>query len=824
MTSEAWQVGRREFNSNWSVRRKVTAFQELGGSAGAQWDEVTLPHDALISTPRTPHAAGGETSGYFEGGTFEYRKVLDVPASTAGMQVHLEFDGVYRDAMVYVNGALAGQHAFGYSRFTVRIDPYLHVGQENELRVTCRANVDSRWYTGAGIYRDVHMIVKAPVHIALDGVCVTTPDVDQDQAVVDGEVTVRNADLCTTTVRVNARVLNAAGVEVAASTQPLTLLPGESGRVRARMSVEAPDLWSAETPTLYRLAVEVADGDIVLDAEEVVFGIRTLQVDPVRGLRINGQSVKLRGACIHSDNGPLGAAAIGRAEERKIELLKAAGFNAIRSSHHPASSALLDACDRLGMYVMDETFDMWTSSKSDDDYASDFGQWWERDVESLVLKDRNHPSVIFYSIGNEIPELGSPTGGRWSRLLAEKVRSLDPTRLVTNGVNGFVAVLDSVLEGMKQRREATSTDSGSGVNGMMTEMEQFMGQLQSSPMVTTRTEEAYAVLDVAGMNYGEARYELDKDLFPGRVIVGTETWPAQIDRNWQLVTQHDHVIGDFTWTGMDYLGEVGIGVVRYADGTEGASTSFSTSYPGLTAGCGDLDIIGQPGTISAYRQTVFGLRSEPSIAVQRPGNYGREISVATPWSWSDTIASWTWHGYEGHPVRVEVYSDADEVDLLLDGALVARAEVGRSRAFRADFELTYRPGELTAVALRDGIETGRSSLTSASTSVVLRAEADRSQVEANTRDLVFVDLTLTDEMGRVQNGSDRQVRVSVHGPGVLQGLGSGARVSDENFGSGERRTVDGRALAIVRPTGLGEITVVAEADGCEPEAVVVQVL
>ncbi|GAA3808471.1 glycoside hydrolase family 2 protein [Cellulomonas soli] len=816
---------REDFNRGWAFRRKVTAFQELGGADGAPWTEVTLPHDALVGGPRSADVPGGETSGYFVGGVFEYRASYVAPETDRGSQVHLEFDGVYRDAMVYVNGALAGQNAFGYSRFLVRIDPFLRFGADNEIRVACRSHVDSRWYTGAGIYRDVHLVVKPSVHIALDGVRVTTPDVDRLRALVEVAVDLENAGPVTAGMRLDTVILDAAGGRVAFDSQPVTLLPGDVLVARSRISVPSPALWSAEDPALHRAVVELRDGETVVDVQEVTFGVRTLQVDAEHGLRVNGEPVALRGACIHGDNGPLGAAAIGRAEERKIELLKRAGFNAIRSSHHPASPALLDACDRIGMYVMDETFDMWTSGKTDFDYASDFAQWWERDVEAMVAKDRNHPSVIFYSIGNEIPELGSGAGGRWSRLIAQKVRELDPTRLVTNGVNGFVAVLDSVLDGMQQRRAAAAEAGpgddraeGAGVNGMMTAMGQFMDQLQASPMVTARTEESYAALDVAGMNYGEARYEGDRELFPNRVIVGTETWPAQIDRNWDLVTRLPHVIGDFTWTGMDYLGETGIGVVRYADEVGGGS-GFSTGYPGLTAGCGDLDITGSARTLSAYRQTVFGLRSQPAIAVHRPANRDRPVAVSTPWSWSDTVESWTWPGFEGRTVQVDVYSDADEVELQVNGAPAGRAKVGESKAFVAEVDVTYQPGELTAVALRDGVEISRASLRSASEVVQLSVVPDRAQLTAESSDLAFVDIALTDENGRLQVWAERVVHVSVTGSGVLQGLGSGAPVTEESFTDPQRRTYDGRALAVVRPTGRGGITVVVSAAGCAPVSI-----
>ncbi|MFJ9087953.1 glycoside hydrolase family 2 TIM barrel-domain containing protein [Streptomyces sp. NPDC102384] len=808
-------------NDGWSHRRKVTAFQELAGASGDAWTDVTLPHDALIGTERRADAPGGEANGYFPGGAFEYRRTLTVPEELRGRRVHLEFDGVHRDAVVTVDGALAGQHPYGYSRFHVRLDPFLRFGGESEIRVACRTHLDSRWYAGAGIHRDVHLVITEPVHIALDGVCVTTPVVTADEASVEVAVAVDNDSPTTTTARAHVVLRDATGAEVDADGAPVTLLPGESATARFRLRIESPQRWSAETPYLYTAHVELCDGDHLLDVQDIPVGIRSLQVDPAHGLRVNGETVKLRGACLHADNGPLGVAAIGRAEERKAELLKAAGFNAVRSSHHPASSALLDACDRLGLYVIDETFDMWTQGKSDFDYSADFPQWWERDVEAMVAKDRLHPSVIMYSIGNEIPETGSPAGAVWSRRLAEKVRALDPTRLVTNGINGFVSVLDAVLDGMAGRREAAQ-ESG-GVNQMMTGFGAMMAGIQASSMVGERTEEAFAVLDVAGMNYGDARYVPDREQFRHRVIVGTETWPADIDRTWALVDQLPHVIGDFTWTGIDYLGETGIGVIKYAgEAGEGAS-GFSTPYPGLTAWCGDLDITGHRRTVSYYRETVFGLRTTPYIGVQRPERHDAEVAVATPWSWSDTVSSWSWPGFEGRPVRVEVYSDAEEVELLLDGNRVARAKVGETKAFRADLELRYSSGTLTAVAYSGGVETGRTSLTSAATDeLVLTVTADRPELTADTRDLAYVSLELTDCTGVLRPTLDRSVHVEVAGPAVLAALGSAAPVTEESFTDARHRTFDGRALAVVRPTGPGEITVTASADGCETAVVRLQ--
>lgn len=818
--TDARATGRTVFNAGWAVRPKATAFQELGNGASAAWVDVTLPHDALLGTARDPHAPHGETSGYFRGGAFEYRTSLPLTDADQGKLYALDFDGVYRDAGVTVNGAFAGQHAYGYSRFVVRIDPFLNFDGDNEIRVDCRAHLDSRWYTGAGITRDVHLIVKEPTRIALDGIRVTTPDIDTDRAIVVVDTRVENDRRRTVTASLESVLLDAAGTEVARACSPITLLPGDQAEVRQRISVVEPSLWSPEHPHMYEVRSTLHLPDQVADVETTAIGIRAVQLDPLLGLRLNGEPIKLRGACIHADNGPLGAAAITAAEERKIRLLKHAGFNAIRSSHHPASAALLDACDRLGMLVIDEAFDMWTSAKSDFDYAHDFPQWWERDLEAMVSRAFNHPSVVFYSIGNEIPETGNRFGARWGRRLTQKLRELDPTRFVTNGVNGFVSVLDAVLQGMQQRRQSADAGNAGGVNQMMADFGQMMASLQRSDMVTARTEESLSQLDAAGLNYGTARYDLDADRFPDRIIIGTETYASQIDDNWSLVTAHPQILGDFTWTGIDYLGETGIGLVQYAGETSGERVSFSSGYPGLTAWCGDLDITGHRRPQSYYREIVFGRRTSPYIAVLRPDRHDAEIAVSTPWSWSDAVSSWSWPSAVGNPVRVEVYADADAVELLLNGELLGRASVGAEKAFRADFEVTYTPGRLEAVAYRADAEIGRTALQSATGPLTITATTDRDRVEADTHDLAFVELSLTDADGTVQNTLDRQVTISVTGPATLQGLGSANPVTAERFDADTCRTFDGRALAVIRPTGAGTITVLATADDCSPTTIV----
>ena len=712
-------------------------------------------------------------------------------------------------------GTTPGSARTGTRSSAIDAGRFLRFGQDNEIRVEARANQDSRWYTGAGIYRDTWLLAGGPVRIGTDGVRVTTPDIDSERAVVEVATRVENDSIAIRTVGIVTEIRDAAGSVVASDRSQVSLLPGEPATVRQRLYVRRPALWGPESPALYGVRVTLTDEHGEIDAETVIFGIRSLRLDPERGLRINGETVKLRGACVHHDNGVLGAATFPRAEERRVQILKDAGFNAIRMSHHPMSKAMLDACDRLGVLVMDEAFDLWTSAKSDFDYSLNFPQWWERDIEAMVAKDVNHPSVVLYSIGNEIPETGSPAGAAWGRKLAEKVRALDSTRYVTNAVNGMVAVIGDLAAIQSQARE------GAGVNAVMADASEMLNAISSSDLVTRRTAESLSVLDIAGINYAEARYSLDKDLFPNRITVGSETFPTRIDGNWRLVKQYSNVIGDFTWTGWDYVGEAGIGRPQYA-AADGTRPSFTGPYPYLLADCGDIDITGHRRPASYYRQIVFGLRAQPYLAVQRPEHHGKTFT-GSPWAWSDSISSWTWPGFEGSPVTVEVYSDADEVELLVNGRSLGRKAAGDSHRFRAEFEAVYEPGELLAVAYTGGMETGRHALQSADGPVLLRAEADRQLISADGGDLAYVTFTLTDLAGTCCTGSDRLVRAEVSGQGVLLGFGSADPSTEERFDATERRTYDGRALAVLRPTGPGKIGLIASAPGCEPAEIMVTV-
>ncbi|AET61101.1 glycoside hydrolase family protein [Paenibacillus terrae HPL-003] len=806
---------RTSFNDNWTVGSKTSFFSEKA-VAKIPLKTVTLPHDAMIERNRNQPIERNNSShniGFYPEREYEYKKMFFVPAEYKDKRVTIEFEGVYMNAMVYLNGAFAGQQPNGYTNFYIKVDRFLKYGEENEIKVISLNYKDSRWYSGAGIYRNTKLIIGNLVHIALDGVKISTPDIQADRAVVHVATVIENEGLLTHTVNVLTEIVDVDGNIVGSDSATLTTFAGERATLRQRIYVRQPKLWSVEQPYLYTCRTRVMKENEQLDEETNSFGIRSLTLDPDRGLCINSEVVKLRGACIHHDNGVLGAATIDRAEERRVEILKQAGFNALRSAHHPMSKALLDACDRLGMLVMDESFDMWTSTKVDHDYALHFPVWWEKDIQAMIDKDYNHPCVIMYSIGNEIPEAGRPIASVWGHKLAEKIRSLDSTRFVTNSISFVISVWDEI------KKKISENQNIEGINTLMNNIGQAQAAITTSDFATHRTAESFGYVDIAGYNYAEARYQMDRELFPNRVIVGSETFPPMIDKNWKQVLENSHIVGDFTWTGWDYLGEVGAGRVKY----DPDEVSFLGSYPWLTAWCGDIDIIGNRRPVSYYREIVFGLRKDPYIAVQRPEHYGKQ-PFPSKWSWSDSVGSWSWDGYEGKPIRVEVYADADEVELLVNGKSAGKAAAGYDHRNKAEFDVVYEPGEIAAVAYTDGQATGRMTLHSATGDVQLKVEADRAEIAASDRDLSFVMISLVDGHGNVYSTADRKVSVQVKGSGVLQGFGSANPKSSENFFDTERTTFDGKALAVVRPKDVGIITVTVTAEGCSQKIIQISVI
>jgi beta-galactosidase len=724
---------------------------------------------AAQSGPFDSEAEGGGAVGFTVGGMGWYRKSFTLPEELRGKRIRLTLDGVYMNAKLWVNGQNVGEHPYGYTSFRIDLTPFLQYGGARNV-VAVRVDASgktSRWYPGAGIYRHVWFSATDPMHVHGWGTYITTPEVSAEKATVHVGTTLRYEHTGDGQATVALEVLDAQGKSVATGSADITV-PGWTTRVSEQdLSLPTPALWSTDSPTLYRLVTSVSVGGQVVDRVETPFGVRSIHFDAANGFTLNGKPLKLRGGCVHHDNGPLGACTYDRAEERRVELLKASGFNAIRTSHNPPSPAFLDACDRLGVVVIDEAFDCWQKGKNPNDYHLYFDAWWQRDLESMVLRDRNHPSVVLWSIGNEVVEQGSPEGAEIGAKLADTVRSLDPTRPITIGAHPGTNPWENL-------------------------------------------DPLFSHLGVCGYNYKWDRYVPDHERVPDRVIAGTESFPGQCFESWMATLDQSWVAGDFVWTALDYLGEVALGHTRF----DGDANQYG-QWPWTTANCGDLDICGFRRPQSYYRDAVWGVGQKVSCFVHPPLPAGKTREIVHGWGWSDVRPSWTWPGQKGQPLTVDAYSACNQVRLTLNGADLGTKDTNRDTRFMATWEVPYAPGELVAVGLDgDGKEVARWALKTAAEAALVRLTPDRAALAADGQDLSYVTVEIADAQGVLNPNADNLVRFAVTGPGRIVAVGSGDPRSTESFQQPQRKAYHGRCLVVIKAgKDTGTVRLTAEADG-----------
>lgn len=793
------------FNDEWRFHRGDAAGAEIAGFDDSAWRVVDVPHDWSIEdrTEATNEGAGTEWStatsptrvgpfdiyasegqgstGWTVGGVGWYRKTFDKPQLTPNGKVELRFEGVYMNCDVWVNSTHLGNHPYGYTEFAYDITSALKDGK-NALAVRINNfGRNSRWYSGSGIFRKVWLSTVGELRIPEHGVYVMAPEVSKDAATVNVEVTVENGSTAAKRASVHVRLIDGKD-SVAGETQAAISAPaGDGAKATCDLTIANPHLWSPSDPHLYRVEVAIESDRKIAHSASLTIGVRKVEIDAVSGLRINGESLKLRGGCVHHDNGPLGSACIPRAEERRVEILKANGYNAIRTSHNPPSPNFLDACDRLGMLVIDEAFDCWEGEgKNPQDYHLYFKEWWQRDLESMVLRDRNHPCVVLWSIGNEIPERAEPSGVEIGKALATLVHKLDPTRKVT-------AAIPAPFDHPKQ----TWQDM----------------------------QPAFTYLDVGGYNYQWSNYASDHAKYPERVMVGTESFPNQAFQNWQAIESDSWVIGDFVWTAIDYLGESGIGHANIHNGPE--AYSFSEPYPWFNSYCGDIDLIGNKKPQSYFRDVVWG-RSPIEIAVQRPVPDGFKESVSM-WGWSDELRSWTWPGLEGTTMIVRVYSRGSQVKLLLNGKEVGSKNLTSDDALTAEFAVPYGPGELKAVAYQNGSEIGSVVLATTGKAKKLVLTPDRSKLKASRDDLSYVMVSVVDDEGRLVPDAVVPVSFSISGAAEIAAVGNANPKDVASFRQPNHKTFHGVCLVVVRPTGKpGQIELFAESAELANAVIVLQ--
>ena len=741
---------------------------------------VNLPHDAMLTEKRDAACHNGKQSGYFPGGSYTYEKTFQVPADWIGKKLELLFEGVYQNCRVLVNGIAVCSHKYGYTEFFVDITHAVRVGEntvtvfvENALEPNCR------WYSGSGIYRPVWLLVDE-----LPQPKIVTKSFDP--AVV--EIMAEN------------------GTEIEIWDGEAVVASGCPGL----FTIPHAKLWSAEAPYLYT-CVTKKDGREL----HTCFGIRKLAWSAQTGLTVNGNRVLLRGGCIHHDNGVLGACGFADAEERRVRILKEAGYNAIRSAHNPMSRAMLSACDRLGMYVMDECFDGWYTPKNDHDYSRYFESEWRNDLAAMVQRDYNHPCVIMYSIGNEVSETATEKGVQVCGELADHVRALDAGRPVTAGVNVLLNVYARMGLGVykdkgdykpeplppKTRHYKEKRTGSAFFNGMAQKLGGLMFFMSKGKKGDSACRGAAEKLDILGLNYAASRFDADVKAYPNRMMVASETMVTDLPYNWARVKKHPAIVGDFVWAAWDYLGEAGVGDWTYH------------SYPGLPllAGSGTIDITGRITAEAYFQQVVWGLRKIPYIGAQ-PLNHQNEIPDKSAWRFTNAIESWTWHGYEGKTAIVEVYSNADSVRLELNGKAVG---VKKLKDFRSKFKLPYAPGTLTAVALDEqGQEVSRHSLTTGGREVRLTAVPEKAELAADGQSLCFLPVEFTDSKGILLPYMEQPVTVKVQGAAALQGFGSALCKTDERYDGDTFTSFRGRLLAVIRAgtvPGKARITVTSGA-------------
>ena len=739
----------------------------------SKWRIVNLPHDWSIEHSIDEKAPSGNDGGYRMTGIAWYRKELMVPASLKGEKVYLYFEGVYMNSSVYVNGQLIGGHPYGYTSFFCDATSAIIPGKKNvvAVRVDNSQQKNCRWYSGSGIYRHVWLIHTPQIYIDHWGVAVHTPQVSASQAIVQIKTMLNNETSVDKDVQVAIKVADA---KEAVST---VMIPAKSKKeVIQQLVVSQPKLWDLNAPNLYDAHVSIQDHGKIIDTYTQSFGIRTINYS-VNGFFLNGKKIELNGGCVHHDNGILGSAAFDRAEIRKVQMMKNAGFNAVRTSHNLPSEAFLEACDRLGMLVIDEAFDGWREAKTPHDYASLFDQYWEQDIEGMVLRDLNHPSIIVWSIGNEVIERKKIEVVTTAHKLASKIREYD-NRPVTSALAAW-----------------------------------------------DRDWEIYdplaAELDITGYNYMIHKHAEDHLRVPDRVMWQTESYAKDTYRNWSLVHDYDYIIGDFIWTGIDYLGESGIGRWWY-DGDVPGEHYERPLYPWHAAYCGDIDLTGWRKPISHYRNLLYNDTEKLYMAVREPDGYYGKIRTGL-WTAYPSWESWNWPGHEGKDIEVEVYSKYPLVRLYLNDKLVGEKSVSRRTEMKAVFALTFEPGTLKVEGWENGVVKDCKILSTASEPAEIRTIVENREMKADGADLSFVQIEIVDKEGRVCPNASVELEAVVTGPGKLAAFGNADIKDPDTYADHTHKSWKGRGLAVVRSTNkAGNVKLTIKSKGLKSSTEIIR--
>lgn len=782
-----------EFSNAWSFSKE-----------GEQCKSIDLPHDAMQEQERSPDAPSGSGNAFYHGGIYEYVKAFIVPENWKEKAVILELEGVCPKAEVFLNGVKVGACNYGYTGYCFKLENLMYYA-ENKLVIKVDGSQlpDSRWYSGAGIYRPVWLWIGEKEYIEPYGIQVTTVSTKPAQISVE----VKHTATTTDDLEIQSFILY----------QGQLIAKGKGEKVL--LDIEDAHLWDTEHPELYECKVNLKRGEEYLDAQSTSFGIRRLSWSD-KGFAVNDNPVLLKGGCIHHDHGILGSRCFKESEWRRIKRMKESGFNAVRSAHNPTSVSLLEACDALGMYVIDEGWDMWYKSKNDQDYAKRFELHFQEDIQNMVARDFNHPSVIMYSIGNEVSEPAEEKGVELGKELVRLFHELDPTRPVTAGINITLMYLDSMGVGMGGGTEAQENTAEENIvpeilpakemnstayNEMVSSMGGQMNMAAALDEADQVSSPILDALDIAGYNYASSRYDLEGEKHPERIIMGSETFPHDLALNWKQVEKYPYLMGDFMWTAWDYIGEVGLGTWTWEkDGIE-----FKKKYPWLLADTGAFDILGNDNAEAGMASVVWGKRTTPYIGVV-PVNHPGEIPARAVWRGSNALPYWSYRNCDGNPAEVEVYGSGSEAELFINDRSLGKQTL---KDFKAIFRTIYVPGILKAVVYdENGDALSESSLRSADGHTIISISPETQLVKED--EIIYVNINLTGKNGEIECNRDTCLEVCVTG-GELLAYGSANPRTEESFLSGQYTTWYGRSLAIIKIKS-NRVSIQASGKGVEP--------
>ena len=768
------------FNDGWEFVRATDHAKQLPEDS-AKWRKVDIPHDYSIESAFVPPATkeadkklnhdelglflGNKSTGYLPGGVAWYKKSFNIPGKYKGKNITILFDGVNVESDVWINGHHLGFRPYGYVPFYYDLTPFIKVGEDNEIWVRTDNKLRSRWYPGSGIYRPVKLVITNPVHIPVWGTYITTPEISDKSAVVKVQTTIAGSGKLPSNVTLKTDILDPNNKVVASDTA--TVAKYENSSVQ-KITVPNPELWSLESPNLYKVVSSVIVDGKTVDVYRTTFGIRTIEFNPEKGFLLNGKYTKLKGACIHHDNGILGAKTYKWTERRRIKLLQNLGYNAIRCSHNPPSKMFLNLCDELGMLVIDEAFDEWQRKKAGG-YSPYFDKWWKKDMKNMLERDRNHPSVIMWSIGNEIPDQGFPEGVKLAKMLSAYVHEMDPTRPTTIALQ----------------------PGGKAWGGHFPSPE-FMKEI-----------------DIIGYNYEKncrkrgGDFEKNHKNFPKRIMYQSESQMKNTYADWKRINSLKYILGDFIWTGIDYIGETGIG----------RENDKEKVFPGFGARCGDYDLCGFRKPRSYYKEIILKKSPIVHIAVRKTGKEW----LITGWGWQAANNSWTLNANPGAKQCIDIYSGCDEVELFLNGKSLGRKKTSDATKHMATWkDVPYNTGTLKAVGYIDGKSVAEDVLKTADKPVAIKLTADRESLGADSEDVAYITLNLVDKNGVLNPLADNEVVFEVSGPAKIAAVGTGSPYApvDYPFTGNKCKVYNGKAMLIIKSTkNSGDITVKASSNG-----------